>query len=82
MNTINCYRNSLKGMRKMKDGQMKVQGQENKKKAMNMQPKAMETYGKTRKCKDLEGEDDSSKERIVAPWCSGYHYCTTSFTKA
>ena len=29
---------------------------------MNMQPKAMETYRKTRKSKDLEGEDDSSKE--------------------
>lgn len=40
-----------------------MQGQENKKKAMNMQPKAMETYRKTRKSKDLEGEDDSSKER-------------------
>ena len=19
---------------------------------------------------------------VLAPWCSGYHYCTTSFTKA
>ena len=28
-----------------------------------MQQKAMETYGETRKRKDLEGEDDSSKER-------------------
>ena len=23
-----------------------------------------------------------SKKTLVAPWCSGYHYCTTSFNKA
>ena len=40
-----------------------MQGQEDKKKAIDMWQKAMETYGGTRKRKDLEGEGDSSKER-------------------
>ena len=39
----------------------KVQSQEDKKKAIDIQQKEM--YGKTRKRKDLEGDDDSSKER-------------------
>ena len=39
----------------------KVQSQEDKKKAIDIQQKEM--HGKTRKRKDLEGDDDSSKER-------------------
>ena len=38
-----------------------MQSQEDKKKAMDMRQKAMETYGETRKRKDVEGEDDSSR---------------------
>ena len=41
----------------------RVQGQEDKKKPMDMRKKAMKTYGKNRNGKDLEGEGDSSKER-------------------
>ena len=44
-------------------GDKKVQSQEDKNNAMDMRQKAMESYGKTRKRKNLEGEDDTSKER-------------------
>ena len=26
-----------------------------------------------------EPKEDPKDEAIVAPWCSGYHYCTTLF---
>ena len=38
----------------------RVLGQEDKKKAMDMPKKVMETYGKNRNGKDLEGEDGRS----------------------